>query len=167
MCRPVPGTLSSWGSASPTKHGSVVTPSPCLTAAICVSPSVVRNGTPVTPRSPPPAQAGTGQYFFPSKLLSALAFARPVLGVADADSELSLAMEGGEFGVQVPPGQPRQLAEALDLCARLEPGVLRRMGEEGRRYGERFAWGRVLADFEGELKSIMAEKQGRKLNGQR
>ena len=51
-------------------------------------------------------QAGTGQYFFPSKLLSALAFARPVLAVADADSELSLAMEEGGFGVQVAPGHP-------------------------------------------------------------
>ena len=104
-------------------------------------------------------QAGTGQYFFPSKLLSALAFARPVLGVADANSELSLAMEEGGFGVQVPPEQPWRLAEALDRCARLEPGVLRRMGEDGRRYGERFAWARVLAGFEEELKKIQADFQ--------
>jgi hypothetical protein len=32
MCRLAPGTLTSRGSASPTKHGSVVIPSPCRTA---------------------------------------------------------------------------------------------------------------------------------------
>jgi len=47
MCRSVPGTLTSRGSASPTKHGSVVIPSPCRTATICASASVVLNGTPV------------------------------------------------------------------------------------------------------------------------
>ena len=47
MCRSAPGTLASRGSASPTKHGSVVIPSPCRTAAICASPSVVLNGIPV------------------------------------------------------------------------------------------------------------------------
>ena len=33
--RSMPGTLASKGSASPTKHGSVVIPSPCRTATIC------------------------------------------------------------------------------------------------------------------------------------
>ena len=46
MCKSVPGTLTSMGAASPMKHGKVVIPSPCRTAAICVSPSVVLNGTP-------------------------------------------------------------------------------------------------------------------------
>ena len=40
MCRSAPGTLTSKGSASPTKHGNVVIPSPCRTAAICASASV-------------------------------------------------------------------------------------------------------------------------------
>ena len=104
-------------------------------------------------------QAGTGQYFFPSKLLSALAFARPVLAVADADSELSLAMVEGGFGVQVAPDQPGRLAVALDQTARLDPGVLRQLGQAGRRYGERFAWDRVLADFEAGLRKVGDEKR--------
>ena len=45
------GTLASRGSVSPTKHGSVVIPSPCRTAAICASPSVTLNGIPVAPTS--------------------------------------------------------------------------------------------------------------------
>ncbi len=47
MRRPVPGTLTSNGSASPMKQSSAATPIPCLTATICASPSVVLNGTPV------------------------------------------------------------------------------------------------------------------------
>src|SRR5258706_3088632 len=58
MCRSVPGTLTSRGSASPTKHGSVVIPSPCRTAMICASASVVLNGTPVVRTSPSRAQSG-------------------------------------------------------------------------------------------------------------
>ena len=54
--------------------------------------------------------AGTGQYFFPSKLLSALASARPVLAVADADSELALALDEGNFGWRTAPGRADELA---------------------------------------------------------
>ena len=53
----VPGTLTSPGSESPTKQGSVVMPSPCRTATICASVSVVRNGTPVAGTSPSRAQS--------------------------------------------------------------------------------------------------------------
>ena len=102
-------------------------------------------------------QAGTGQYFFPSKMLSALAFAKPVFAVADADSELSTALAEGGFGVQAPPDQPQRVADVLDQTARLDAGELRRMGQAGQRYGERFAWERVLADFEGELAKVKTE----------
>ena len=107
-------------------------------------------------------QAGTGQYFFPSKMLSALSFARPVLAVADADSELSLAIEEGGFGVQVKTDNPWPLAEALDRMARAEGEVLRWLGAEGQRYGERYAMERVLADFAAELKRVKDETPGAK-----
>jgi hypothetical protein len=58
MCRSAPGALASTGSASPTKHGRVVIPSPCRTAAICASASVILKGTPVAPTSPSLAQSG-------------------------------------------------------------------------------------------------------------
>ena len=93
-------------------------------------------------------QAGTGQYFFPSKLLSALAFARPVLAVADGDSELALAVEEGGFGWRTAPGDPGGLAAALEHAAQMGRGDLHRMGESGRRYVERFDTAVVLADFE-------------------
>jgi colanic acid biosynthesis glycosyl transferase WcaI len=96
-------------------------------------------------------QAGTGQYFFPSKLLSALAFARPVLAVADADSELAHAMAESGCGFQVPTGAPEQLAEALTRAAGLAPAELAALGEAGRRFGGRFTMHTVLGDFLGVL----------------
>ena len=92
-------------------------------------------------------QAGTGQYFFPSKLLTALAFGKPVLAVADADSELASAVDEGGFGFHIPTRQPQALAEALLHAARLTPTELAALGEAGRRFGERFASGKVLGEF--------------------
>ena len=74
-------------------------------------------------------QAGTGQYFFPSKLLSALAFARPVLAVADADSELALALAEGKFGVLTPCGDAAALARALDGAAAMDRAELHTLGQ--------------------------------------
>lgn len=93
-------------------------------------------------------QAGTGQYFFPSKLLSALAFAKPVLAVTDADSELAHAMREGNFGFQVPTEQPPALAAALTRAASLPAAELAALGAAGRRFGERFALPKVLGDFQ-------------------
>lgn len=99
-------------------------------------------------------QAGTGQFFFPSKLLSALAAARPVLAVADADSELALALDEGKFGMRVPPGRPAELAAALDRAAGLEPAARQALGEAGRRFGTRFEFEQVLADFLAQLRTV-------------
>jgi colanic acid biosynthesis glycosyl transferase WcaI len=60
---------------------------------------------------------GSGQYFFPSKLLSVLAAGLPVLAVADADSELALAVRAGGFGGVVRPGDAAGLADALARIA--------------------------------------------------
>lgn len=60
---------------------------------------------------------GTGQYFFPSKLLSVLSVGTPVLSVADKDSELARAVEEGQFGVNVEPGDAPALAEMLCYLA--------------------------------------------------
>jgi colanic acid biosynthesis glycosyl transferase WcaI len=92
-------------------------------------------------------QAGTGQYFFPSKLLTALAYAKPVLAVADADSELAHAMTESGCGFQVPTGEPPALAAALTRAAGLAPAELAAMGEAGRRFGGRFAMETVLGEF--------------------
>ena len=101
-------------------------------------------------------QAGTGQYFFPSKLLSALACARPVLAVADGDSELALALGEGGFGLLTPPGEAAALAGALDRAAAMDGAELCAWGEAGRKYVERFEWANVLAEFERTLRALDA-----------
>ena len=57
--------------------------------------------------------AGTGRFFFPSKLLSVLRAGLPVITSADADSELALAVAEGGFGLNVDPGRPEQLSLVL------------------------------------------------------
>ncbi len=99
-------------------------------------------------------QAGTGQYFFPSKLLSALAFARPVLAVADADSELALALDEGGFGWRTVPGRPDELAAALERASAADAQEMREKGEAGRRYVGRFQWQVVLVEFERGLEKM-------------
>ncbi len=101
-------------------------------------------------------QTGTGQYFFPSKLLSALAFARPTLAVADDNTELTQVLQGGGFGVRTSPDQPAELAAEIDRLARLDPSELRQMGEAGRRFGEQFSFAKVLPDFENVLREVAA-----------
>lgn len=99
-------------------------------------------------------QTGTGQFFFPSKLLSALTFAKPVLAVADADSELVLAMREGSFGLSIAPGQARELAATLDHMADLNPVELGAMGSAGQKFTEQFALEKVMADFEAVLRQV-------------
>ena len=62
-------------------------------------------------------QQGTGEFFFPSKLLASLAAAKPVLTVADASSELAKAVEAGKFGFNVPPSRPDLLAARIRAMA--------------------------------------------------
>ena len=95
---------------------------------------------------------GTGQYFFPSKLLTVLGEGRAVLGVADADSELAVAVVEGGFGRTVPPGRPDLLAASLRELAD-DPSALARL-EAATGWVERFAPGRVLAQFEQRLSGL-------------
>ena len=96
--------------------------------------------------------AGTGQFFFPSKLLSVLAARLPVVAVADEDSELCAAVRDGGFGHTVRPG------DALGLALEL-----RSLSESGARletWAARTAWVRqfsreaVLPRFEQMLLSV-------------
>jgi colanic acid biosynthesis glycosyl transferase WcaI len=95
-------------------------------------------------------QRGTGQFFLPSKLLGALALARPVISVGDEASELVKAARAGRFGVNVLPGAADRLAAVLDDLA-AHPRQLCSMGESGRRYVEQFDFEAVHRAFEAEL----------------
>lgn len=98
-------------------------------------------------------QPGSGGYFFPSKLLTTLAWRKPVLTVADRESELVRALESGGFGLNVPPGDGAHVAHALEKLA-ADRGKLSEYAVAGRRYVEQFEMSRVLDEFTRELESL-------------
>jgi colanic acid biosynthesis glycosyl transferase WcaI len=98
-------------------------------------------------------QVGAGNSFFPSKLLGLLAESKPVVTVAAPECELALSLAEGKFGVNVPPGRSRELADLLDSLAN-DPVRLAEFGVAGRRYVEQFEKGRVLQDFAEFLESL-------------
>ena len=98
-------------------------------------------------------QSGSGNAFFPSKLLVTLAYSCPVVTVADEESALARAVANGRCGKNVLPADPKQLANCLrDLSKDRER--LRQWGANGRAYVEQFEQRRVLDKFLGQLKSL-------------
>jgi colanic acid biosynthesis glycosyl transferase WcaI len=98
-------------------------------------------------------QAGAGNSFFPSKLLGLLAASKPVVTVAAPECELAHSLGEGEFGVNVPPDRPNELAALLDALAN-DPERLWIYGANGRRYVEQFDKERVMQNFENELRAL-------------
>jgi colanic acid biosynthesis glycosyl transferase WcaI len=98
-------------------------------------------------------QAGSGNSFFPSKLLGLLAEAKPVVTVAAPECELALSLVEGKFGVNVPPGRPQELADLLDSLVN-DPERLAEYGAAGRHYVQQFEKNRVLEKFAEELGSL-------------
>ena len=99
-------------------------------------------------------QSGSGNAFFPSKLLVTLAHKSPVVTVADEESALAKAVKAGEFGIYLLPGQPEQLAATFRDLAQNQPR-LRDWGRAGREYVKHFERDHVLADFREKLKSLV------------
>ncbi|HEY3914137.1 MAG TPA: WcaI family glycosyltransferase [Verrucomicrobiae bacterium] len=97
-------------------------------------------------------ETGTGQFFFPSKLLRTLAFGKPVLTVADEASELSGALGKGQFGVNVAPNQPDLVAAAIETLSKQTD--LQKFGEAGQSFVQQFEFNKVLTDFEIILRRI-------------
>ena len=98
-------------------------------------------------------QAGAGNSFFPSKLLGLLAESKTVVTVAAPECELALSLREGGFGVNVPPGQPQEIASLLDSLAQ-DPERLAAFGAAGRRYVQQFEKHDVMRGFENELKAL-------------
>jgi colanic acid biosynthesis glycosyl transferase WcaI len=98
-------------------------------------------------------QLGSGNSFFPSKLLGLLAEGRPVVAVSAPESELAVALRQGGFGVNVAPDRPQELARLLDALAN-DPKRLADYGAAGRRYVQQFEKGSVMQSFANELKAL-------------
>lgn len=98
-------------------------------------------------------QSGSGNSFFPSKLLGLLAQSKPVITVADPESELAEAAVEGGFGLNIPPGRPQEVADLLDQLAS-DPARLRAFGEAGNAYVQQFEKTHVFEGFLKELESL-------------
>lgn len=93
--------------------------------------------------------AGCGHFFFPSKLLSVLAAGLPVVAVADAESELALAVAAGGFGCTVAPDDAPALAAVWQRLAAAD--ALLAAWRERTRWVRRFAREAILPEFAGLL----------------
>jgi colanic acid biosynthesis glycosyl transferase WcaI len=98
-------------------------------------------------------QKNSGACFFPSKLLSCLAFAKPIVTVADKSSELAVALKRGCFGMNVEPGNPHAVAAALEALAG-SPNQLLSFSRAGAAFVRQFESYPVHLRFEQELLSL-------------
>jgi colanic acid biosynthesis glycosyl transferase WcaI len=95
-----------------------------------------------------------GDIVFPSKILTLLAAARPVIASVSAGSEIARVVTECCAGVQVEPENPRALLDAI-VAMRNDPGGRERAGLSGRAYArEHWDRGRVLGRFERELQRL-------------
>ena len=99
-------------------------------------------------------QSGSGNAFFPCKLLMTLAYSSPVVSVADQESALAHVVARGGFGRNVLPEKPESLAQTLRDLAR-DRNRLREWGQCGRDYVKRFEQIRLLEEFRAQLKSLV------------
>jgi colanic acid biosynthesis glycosyl transferase WcaI len=105
-------------------------------------------------------QSGSGNAFFPSKILVTLAHFCPVLTVADHGSALADAVAAGGFGVNIAPGHPLELAGLLSDMAK-HPDARAAWGRAGRAYVEQFERNRVIGAFVSQLQSLVATDSAR------
>lgn len=103
-------------------------------------------------------QSGSGNSFFPSKLLGLLAQSKPVITVADPESELAEAVVEGGFGLNIPPGRPQEVADFLDVIAN-DPARLQKFGVAGRVYVQQFEKTQVFENFLAELVALAKPKR--------
>jgi colanic acid biosynthesis glycosyl transferase WcaI len=97
--------------------------------------------------------SGSGNSFFPSKLLSACSAGKPVVAICDADSELASVVEENRCGVVVRPDDPGELAQWLEQLSS-DPKQLEPMGRAAKELGDRFLWSDVLEKFAREAEIV-------------
>ncbi len=84
----------------------------------------------------------------PSRMYSIMAAGKPIIAVADEDSELAMVVREEEIGWVVPPERPELLIEAI-LRSQSEPGVAQEMGKRARRVAEqKYPFTKVLESYQ-------------------
>ena len=106
-------------------------------------------------------RSGTGAAFFPSKLLSCVAYGKPVLAVADRESELARVVREEALGLVVERWDVAEVADTMRGMT-LSRAKLEEWGRNGHRLALQYEEGGVLRDFEGVLAEV-AEPGARRL----
>lgn len=102
-----------------------------------------------------PQRADAADLVMPSKLTGMLASGRPVVGTADAHTQLGMTLD--ECGVRVAPENAQALADALDQLSGDEARRLR-LGAVGRAYAmSHLSHTAILSTFEAELHKLVAQ----------
>jgi colanic acid biosynthesis glycosyl transferase WcaI len=87
----------------------------------------------------------------PSKLLTYMAAARPVVIAAHPESEAAQLVRAADCGVSIAPDQPAALAQAIRFLA-ADPPRRAELGARGRAYvNTNFARDRLLRAYEASL----------------
>jgi glycosyltransferase involved in cell wall biosynthesis len=76
-------------------------------------------------------RAGMSGISVPSRLYNILAAGRPIIAIADHDSEIAMVVREEEIGWVVPPGDPAAFVDAI-ADARRDPARLEAMGRRAR-----------------------------------
>ncbi|MCC5838591.1 MAG: WcaI family glycosyltransferase [Opitutales bacterium] len=102
-------------------------------------------------------QANSGAAFFPSKLLTLMAFARPVLATADEESALAELFRDEQCGLLCTPNDAQSFKEAV-LFARNHPKEIAHMAQSGYQYVSRFRRRSVLTRISEKLNLLVKKR---------
>jgi colanic acid biosynthesis glycosyl transferase WcaI len=95
-------------------------------------------------------QSTVSDIAFPSKTVTLLAAARPVLAAVRANSEIGWVIHQSAGGVVIQPGDADGLVDAIQQLE--NPSILASMGKSGRRYAlQHWDESRILPEFESHL----------------
>jgi colanic acid biosynthesis glycosyl transferase WcaI len=99
----------------------------------------------------------TGAAFFPSKLLSCVAFGKPVLAVADRESELARMVREEDLGRVVEHWDVTEVA-AMMRSLMTSRANLAQWSENGRNLADQYDEETVLREFEAMLEGIVSPR---------
>ena len=103
-----------------------------------------------------PLDSRKSQLSVPSKLYNFMAAGRPILGLADAGSEVASLLEERRCGLAVPPDDPEAIAEAVRALRRSDD-ARRAFASNARAYVvEYFAKDRILRSYDELIEKRMA-----------
>jgi colanic acid biosynthesis glycosyl transferase WcaI len=101
-----------------------------------------------------PQVRGSASSFLPSKLLKILAFGRPVLACAEADSPLGRAVVEGGFGRLIEPGDSKVLADTIANMLS-DRNVLEQQSKCGLDYVGQFDQDLILSKYINRLEEVV------------